>query len=54
MKSKMVLMVVGLIVLVMGVMGLLPDLAIGTEPWWHAALKIVIGLVAIVLAWMDK
>lgn len=54
MKSKMVLMVVGLIILLMGILGLVPDLAIGTEPMWHAALKVVIGLVAIVLAWMDK
>ena len=47
-------MIVGFIVLIMGILGAIPDLEIGTEPIWHAILKIIIGLVAIVLAYMNK
>ena len=52
-KSKLVLMIVGLIVLIMGIAGLL-DIGMGTEPQWHAILKILVGLVAIALGYMDK
>ena len=47
-------MIVGVIVLIMGILGAIPDLEIGTEPIWHAVLKIIIGLVAIVLAYINK
>jgi len=49
-------MIVGLIVLVMGILGALPDdiLDMGTEPIWHAILKIIIGIVAIGLAYINK
>jgi hypothetical protein len=52
-KSKLVLMIVGLIVLIMGIAGLL-DIGMGTEPQWHAILKILVGLAAIALGYMDK
>jgi hypothetical protein len=38
----------------MVILGAIPDLELGTEPIWHAILKIIIGLVAIVLAYMNK
>jgi len=52
-KSKIVLMIVGIIIILMGILGLL-DIGMGTEPSWHAILKIIIGLVALVVAYMDK
>ena len=55
-KSRTLLMIVGIIVILMGILGILPDttLAIGSEPAWHAGLKILIGLVALVVAYTDK
>ncbi len=54
MKSKMVLMIVGVIVLLMGILALVPDLDYGSEPSWHAVLKIIIGLVALYVGYTDK
>jgi uncharacterized membrane protein len=51
---KLTLIIVGLIVLVMGIAGLPGISDMGTEPDWHAALKIVIGIVAVVVALMEK
>lgn len=52
--SKLTLIIVGIIVLVMGIAGLPGVSDIGTEPDWHAILKIVIGLVAVAIAFIDK
>ena len=52
--ARPVLIVVGIIVLLMGILGLVPGLDLGTEPEWHAAFKIIIGLVAIVVGAMEK
>ncbi|MBU7014926.1 MAG: hypothetical protein HXS52_11950 [Theionarchaea archaeon] len=52
-KSKTILIIVGIIVLLMGILGLL-DLDYATEPSWHAVLKIIVGLVAVVFGYMDK
>lgn len=52
-KSKIVLMVLGIIIILMGILGLL-DIGMATEPSWHAVLKIIIGLIALVLGYMDK
>ena len=52
--SRLVLIVVRILVLLMGILGLVPDLDMGTEPSWHAAIKIVIGLVAIAVGYMDR
>lgn len=52
--AKWTLIIVGILVLIMGIAGLLPDVTMGTEPEWHAALKIIIGLVAIAIGFMEK
>lgn len=51
---KWTLISVGLIVLVMGVWGLVGTYAGVTDPQWHAALKIVVGLVAVAVGFMAK
>ena len=51
---KLTLIVVGFLLLVMGVAGLPGVSDMGTEPDWHAALKIIIGIVAVVIALMEK
>lgn len=53
-SNRIVLMVVGLIVLLMGILGAIPDWGLGTEPMWHAAIKILVGLIALVIAYMNK
>ena len=50
MLCKSALIIVGVLVLVMGVMGAVPALALGTEPLWHAFVKIGIGVIAIMAA----
>jgi hypothetical protein len=52
--TKWTLIIVGLIVLVMGVWGLVGTYAGVTDPQWHAALKIVVGLVAVAVGFMAK
>lgn len=58
--SKTFLMVVGVLVALMGFWGLgvymgwLPAVAEVVDPWWHAALKIVLGLAAVYVAYTDK
>ncbi|MFC1487594.1 hypothetical protein ACFLRN_07920 [Thermoproteota archaeon] len=51
---KWTLVVVGVITLVMGIAGLPGISDMGTEPEWHAVLKIVIGIVAVIIALMEK
>jgi hypothetical protein len=52
--SRITLIIVGLIVLVMGIWGLIGTYAGVTDPQWHAALKIIVGLVAIGVGYMDQ
>jgi uncharacterized membrane protein len=52
--AKWTLIVVGLIVLVMGIWGLAGTYAGVTDPQWHAVLKIIVGLVAVVVGFMEK
>ncbi len=52
--SRLILILMGILVLLMGILGLVPDLDMGTEPSWHAALKIAIGWVAIAGGYMDR
>jgi len=52
--AKWTLIIVGLIVLVMGIWGLVGTYAGVTDPQWHAALKIVVGLVALAVGFMEK
>lgn len=53
-KSKTFLMIVGILVLLMGILGAVPGLDYAKEPMWHAIIKILIGLAALVVAYMDK
>jgi hypothetical protein len=48
------LIIVGLIVLVMGIAGLPGVSEMGSEPEWHAILKIIIGAVAVAVPFLDK
>ena len=52
--TKWTLVIVGVIVLVMGIVGLPGVSDMGTEPDWHAILKIIIGVVAIAVPFLDK
>lgn len=52
--TKITLMIVGLIVLLMGIWGLAGTYAGVVDPQWHAVLKIIVGLVAIVVGLMEK
>jgi len=52
--TKWTLIIVGVIVLVMGIAGLPGVSEMGTEPDWHAVLKIIIGAVAMAISFLDK
>ncbi len=52
--SKVSLVIVGIILVIMGVMALIPSLAIGSEPMWHAVAKVVIGIIAVIIPFTDK
>ncbi len=52
--TKWTLIIVGVIVLIMGIAGLPGVSDMGTEPDWHAVLKIIIGAVAIAVPFFDK
>jgi uncharacterized membrane protein len=52
--TKLTLVIVGIILLIMGIAGLPGVSDMGTEPDWHAILKIVIGIVAVIIALMEK
>ena len=52
--SKATLIIVGILILVMGILGVIPGIALGTEPVWHAIVKMVIGLIAIIIGAADK
>ncbi len=42
--KKISLIVLSIIIVVMGILALFPGITIGTEPLWHAIIKIVFGL----------
>ena len=42
---------ISLAILIMGILGAIPGINLGTEPLWHAIVKIVIGLVGLFVAW---
>jgi hypothetical protein len=53
--SKITLIILGALVILMGLFALVaPGFAGVTDPIWHAAAKIVVGIVAVVLGIMDK
>ena len=51
---KITLIIVGVLLAIMGVAGLPGVSDMGTEPDWHAILKIIIGVVAVIIALMEK
>ena len=51
---KITLIIVGALLAIMGVAGLPGVSDMGTEPDWHAILKIIIGIVAVIIALMEK
>jgi len=52
--TKWTLIIVGLLLLIMGIAGLPGVSDMATEPDWHAVLKIIIGVVAMVVPFLDK
>lgn len=50
MNKKTVLLVVGILIIAMGVLALIPNLSMGTEPLWHTIAKIVVGVVSVIIA----
>ncbi|MFC1899181.1 hypothetical protein ACFLXP_02505 [Chloroflexota bacterium] len=48
---KITLILISLAMIVMGILGAIPAINIGTEPMWHAIVKIIIGLVGLYVAW---
>ncbi len=48
--KKWTLMVISIFLVIMGIMGALPNLDMGAEPFGHAIAKIVVGVVGIVIA----
>ena len=52
--TKLTLIIVGILLLVMGIAGLPGISDMGTEPDWHAILKIIIGIVAVLIALMEE
>ncbi len=45
--KKRVLLVISILIILMGILALIPSINLGTEPAWHAAVKIVVGLVGV-------
>lgn len=45
--KKRVLLIISIIIILMGILALIPGIDMGTEPAWHAAVKIVVGLVGL-------
>ena len=52
--TKWTLVIVGLILLVMGIAGLPGVSTMGSEPDWHAIIKIVIGAIAMAIPFLEK
>ena len=52
--SRVVLVVVGLFLMMMGIAGLIPSWQVANEPAWHAVIKIIIGLISVAAVAVDK
>lgn len=52
--SRIVLGIVGVLVALMGVAALIPSWTLGSEPAWHSWVKIIIGVVALIIAISDS
>jgi cytochrome c biogenesis protein CcdA len=51
--SRTVLIIVGIILVAMGILALV-DWDLATEPAWHAWLKIIIGVIAVIIGAADS
>ncbi|MFC2056705.1 hypothetical protein ACFLTO_03945 [Chloroflexota bacterium] len=47
---KITLILISAAVLVMGILGAIPGITMGSEPIWHAILKIVAGIIGLYVA----
>lgn len=45
------LLVYSIIITIMGILGLLPGITLGTEPIWHAIVKVILGIIGI---WVSR
>ena len=52
--SRIVLGILGVLVALMGVAALIPSWTLSTEPSWYSWVKIVIGVVALIIAISDS
>lgn len=48
--KKIALLVLSILVAVMGILALIPGINLGTEPTWHAIVKIVFGVAGTIIA----
>lgn len=51
---KISLIILGILVAVMGILGIIPGINMGSEPVWHAVVKIVIGIIAVIIGLVGK
>ncbi|HPL01670.1 MAG: hypothetical protein PHH45_02195 [Patescibacteria group bacterium] len=52
--SRIVLGIVGVLVTLMGVAALIPSWTLATEPAWHSWAKIIVGVIALIIAISDS
>jgi len=52
--SRITLGVLGVTVALMGIVGLIPSWTLVSEPAWYAWIKIVIGIIAVIIAVSDS
>ncbi|MDD3777614.1 MAG: hypothetical protein PHN32_08425 [Actinomycetota bacterium] len=52
--TKISLIILGILVAVMGILGIIPGINLGSEPVWHAVVKIIIGLIAVIIGLAAK
>jgi membrane-bound ClpP family serine protease len=52
--SRIVLGILGVLVALMGVAALIPSWTMASEPSWHSWIKIVVGVVAVIIAISDS
>ncbi|MEN3202111.1 MAG: hypothetical protein ABDK87_00070 [Atribacterota bacterium] len=51
---RILLLIYSWVLLIMGILGLIPGLNLGTEPVWHALLKVILGIVGIWASMVKK
>ncbi len=48
------LIILGILVAAMGILAVIPGIGMGTEPLWHAIVKIIIGAIAVIIGAVKK